>query len=363
MISRVKRLVLILFGLYSITSPLYATSLPYISPCNDIESPLIRAAATGNVELTEQLLQEGAYIDEMILGWTPLLCAAETNQFNIIQLLIEKGADVNTTNTRGESILIYIAKYQLLEIAQLALQRNANINYQVPITQQSVLHTLFSHWSFHLASGSNVSLLKLFVENGADIHAVNQEGKAPLHLAANVGDEESVAYLIDKGAEVSQVDHFGRTPLLVTNKKNIIKILLDAGADVNVLSNESESVLINLSSTNEDGVLLLLDKGALVNVRTKTGWNALKAAVLAQKPYIVKLLLIYGAILDVEVIEEAQKTGNSEIQNILNWYSNAEEMMTHGSKAWQMYSKGRRYAKPYEPDFEKARKYLHPSSS
>ena len=56
--------------------------------------------------------------------------------------------------------------------------------------------------------------VKLCVDLGQDVNAVNEMGLAPLHGAANRGSDEIIKYLVSKGARVDAKDKVGRTPLV-----------------------------------------------------------------------------------------------------------------------------------------------------
>ena len=57
------------------------------------------------------------------------------------------------------------------------------------------------------------SLVKLLVENGANVNTKNDSGKTPLHLAAFWGHNEVAKYLIEKNADVNATTNKGRTAL------------------------------------------------------------------------------------------------------------------------------------------------------
>src|SRR3982751_4987645 len=56
--------------------------------------------------------------------------------------------------------------------------------------------------------------VKLCVDLGQDVNAVNEMGLAPLHGAANRGSNEIIKYLVSKGAKLDAKDKVGRTPLV-----------------------------------------------------------------------------------------------------------------------------------------------------
>jgi ankyrin repeat protein len=55
--------------------------------------------------------------------------------------------------------------------------------------------------------------VKLCVELGMDVNAVNSMGLTALHGAANRGSDEIIRYLVQRGARVDVKDAEGRTPL------------------------------------------------------------------------------------------------------------------------------------------------------
>ena len=55
-------------------------------------------------------------------------------------------------------------------------------------------------------------MVKLLVENGANINVTDDDAETPLHVAAEDGTLEIVKYLVEKGANVNAVNEDGRTP-------------------------------------------------------------------------------------------------------------------------------------------------------
>lgn len=87
----------------------------------------------------------------------------------------------------------------------------------------------------------NVEMVRLLLEYGSDLTAQNSEGMTPLHLAALQGSKEVLGVLVqaisESRYELSILDHCNRTALhcAVTSEcARTAKIILDAGADVNV---------------------------------------------------------------------------------------------------------------------------------
>ena len=78
------------------------------------------------------------------------------------------------------------------------------------------------HWAVLL---KNFELVKLLVENGADVNAIASTGETPLHYAVLVRDTEIINYLLQKGANPNIANNKGEMPSDYAKKLNFnIKI-------------------------------------------------------------------------------------------------------------------------------------------
>ncbi|MBN1272563.1 MAG: ankyrin repeat domain-containing protein [Candidatus Aminicenantes bacterium] len=174
----------------------------------------------------------------------------------------------------------------------------------------------------------DLSQVKKIVSSSPDqAHAKLENGKTPLHVAAEKGHRDIVIYLIDQKSDINAQDQLGNTPLLSAvfqRQKETAKILLEKGADVNIKNKENMPVIVAAMFTGlPDMIEPILDNGQDVNERFQTGITLLHAATALGNKEMVELLLSRGA--DIEATMEngvtplyfAVSMGKSESVNLL----------------------------------------------
>ena len=224
-------------------------------------------------------------------GSTALHHAAGYGPLANLELLINKGADVNAKNRRSSTPLHWAihdeAKVRLL------LSKGADVNAKqaqgrTPLFLAAML-------------GDGVPIMRLLLVRGANPNLVSANGQTPLMMAAVRGDVGGMRLLIERGAEVNARDGAGETALMracTGGNADAVRLLIERGADVKVKSKRNETALgFAATSGVQASVEMLLAKGAEVNVRNIRGYSPLMFAASSDTmpAGIVRLLLDKGA--------------------------------------------------------------------
>jgi ankyrin repeat protein len=147
------------------------------------------------------------------------------------------------------------------------------------------------------AANGHLDVVKLLIENGADVNLKGEAWYGPLHAAAANGHIEVVKILLENGADVS-IFHQNK-PLhnaAMNGHIEVAEILLDNGADVNAKGTDEAAPLHTAVSNNQLlMVKWLLSKGANVNPRAAYGCTPLHSAAWRNNVEIGKILLEHGA--------------------------------------------------------------------
>jgi ankyrin repeat protein len=171
----------------------------------------------------EQRLQEHKELDEGNLAcWGEGILAGPANRAHreMLALLIRHGARVPEVSKWGR---YYYFKH--LDIAAFLLEKGMNPNHM------NWQHVTLLH---DMAHEGDVSKARLLLDHGADIDPVDEEYRStPLGLAARWGQQEMVAFLLERGADPNKAGARWATPLAWARKKghaHITTTLLQAGA-------------------------------------------------------------------------------------------------------------------------------------
>ena len=191
----------------------------------NFETPLMKAARSGTLEIARLLLARGADVNVQDGEQTTALEAAiSRDQTAMVALLLEKGAEPNTVNKYMQSALSNAAAAGNLEVTEMLLKAKAR-----PELPGLVLTPMMFG-----AFAGNTDLIRLLVRYGADVNYASKEtGQSALTSAITAGKPEVVAVLIELGANVNQQAPDGDTPLKMAkngDQDDVVAMLKAAGA-------------------------------------------------------------------------------------------------------------------------------------
>ena len=141
---------------------------------------------------------------------------------------------------------------------------------------------------------------KKLIESGADLNEKNCNGSTPLIESIALDRIEIAEKLILAGASTKVGDGLNTIPLMIASwycRRTIVSLLLDHGADVNVIDKDGYSALMHSAQNCEEREIpgLLLRYGAKVNVVAQNGHMALYIASFYENENIVHMLVAAGA--------------------------------------------------------------------
>ena len=252
-------------------------------------------------------------------GFTPLLFAARSGDLESAQILLNAGADVNTTADDGMSALVLATVRAHTEMVTLLLERGADPNADG--AGYTALHWAAGSWESELTTTAittqrlgtewhtldglkkdKLHVVKVLLARGADPDVrlkkaprragssrnpglPELEGATPFLLAAQAGAPDVMRALVEAGADVELRTTANGTPLMaaaglgrVPGEVNVperdtlaaANVAVDLGADVNATDDVGNAALHYAAYLRRDSIIeFLVDTGAMLEVRNK----------------------------------------------------------------------------------------------
>ena len=186
------------------------------------------AAHAGDTIAITAFLDGGININaqEADEGRTALISAAARGDLEVVNLLLQRGADPNVTDNIGDTALLHALEARYDQVEQVLL----NHPKLDPHARGFNGVTALSKYVWREQKDAVQKLLDL----GADVNAQDNDGDAPLHGAAQSGNVEILDLLLAKGANPNLKNKYGGTPLMwavVFDQEEVTRRLIERGAD------------------------------------------------------------------------------------------------------------------------------------
>lgn len=169
-----------------------------------------------------------------------------------------------------------------------AIGSGAGVDLEDPMSRRTALH--------FAADSGNMEAIALLIEAKANANAKDRTGKTPVTIAAERGRAEALRTLLKAGGDPSVRDQVQGSPLLWAaglGTPETVQVLLDAGADPNIADVNGMTPLMWAAGVGKpENVSLLLAKGADTKAVDKiTGENAFMRALRSGKGDTVRILI------------------------------------------------------------------------
>lgn len=186
----------------------------------------------GDMKIVQSLITKGANVNmKTNCGEPPLVAACQQGHGFLIQLLIDKGADIR------DALLVAVQNDYDTTVKILSY-KGGNLSYQTD-DGKSLLKLAFEHGS--------IKVIAFLLQKGADITEVRNYYHLPLCIACTKGYDETVKLLIKLGVNCNdRCNKDGKTPLWSACQRGfnkIVDILIKNGSDVYEMNETGQTLL------------------------------------------------------------------------------------------------------------------------
>ena len=192
------------------------------------EKSFLRAASTSDEVAVSTFVAAGMSpnVKEPSTGGSALISAATRGDLEMVNTLLQSGADVNQTDEKRFTALLRALQNDHEEIANILVARpELDVNAQ----GEGGANALIS-----FVARQREPAVQDLLNRGANVNLPDSEGDTALNIAVQRGNIKIVELLLSKGADPNIKNKLGGTPLMwagVFGRKEIAQILLDKGAD------------------------------------------------------------------------------------------------------------------------------------
>lgn len=293
---------------------------------------------------------------------TPLIRAAINCDDEVVQFLLENGALTEIQDDDGRTALMSLIIERDVDIlnntAKLLIENSSSLN-----TQDNDGNTALMIYCYEIC---DTDIFKFMIENGASTSITNNKGENVLNISYNTGDINLIEFFIQKynisfsikdnfnilleallrndidqfkrliencTKSIIEVDNkYGETMLMIACRKNkpeIVKILIENGASLDMKNNRQETALnIACTHNNTEIASLLIEKGALLSIKNNKQETPLIICTRNNNVDLVKLLLEKGASTSIKnsrketALDIAKKNKFTNLIQLLSKYNN-----------------------------------------
>lgn len=284
--------------------------------------PLISAAHQGSLGVVENLIVNGADVNEGdASGRTALHWAAIEGHRDVVQLLILKGANLNAQDYQNRTPLSLVSPTENVPMIDLLIAGGAVVDLKVASPKMDFTSMVGgvkdqgSQRPLEVPAGvtlhqsarlGRVELIELLVGAGRNVNQ-KDPNRAPLHWAVIGNKREAVRALLAAGADINVQDKWSRTPLWIAAAAGLhalVDILLAHGADPNACDYHGCRVLHVAVDENwgrkHDNRLVVKSLVEHMDIKIdigeiETGRTALHIATCTGNMEVVKVLVNAGA--------------------------------------------------------------------
>ncbi|MDY6901945.1 MAG: ankyrin repeat domain-containing protein [Cyanobacteriota bacterium] len=271
---------------------------------NKLAEKLGDAAMYGKLAKVQQLIAEGADANAITeCGKSPLMLAAMYGHKNVMEALLDAGADPNLGSDEefeeGTTALMYIASSffasNRAEVIKFLVNRGANPNARNDNGETAMI-----------VSCNNADAVKALIEAGADVNIRDNEG----NTAMMISDWSVQQLLRQAGASEEGLNDVALVEAVSEGDLEKVKELVEAGANINY---SDGSALVEAAGNGHlEIVNFLIETGADVNLGWKTGCTPIADAAYQGHLAVVERLLAAGA-------NPFQRTHDEEFDDALEY--------------------------------------------
>lgn len=309
----------------------YLLNIFYFQTNDQLSNVLIEACENMHtIHIIELLLNLGANIDFEYCLSTPLIKAIRTNNAEIVEYLLQRGANANLSFNYDYDKYYYFNKYRskIKKFSPLIIScQNGNLELvQILFSYGGDINTKDNDGNSLLTETTNISILKFLIDQGIDITIKNNYGENALSFSSLLGNMDVVNFLINSeiNIDINSKDRNGDTIIGALIKRetdytsnmpfsnvkgvenidqlfNSIKYYLEKGVNIN---DGHEPPLVIATSCNTKKLdfsplmTFLVKNGADVNGEDSKGQTSLIKAIFHYDINLCQVLIDLGADLN-----------------------------------------------------------------